>query len=398
MMVQRFLPGYFFMIECYFLFFILFVFYFRSGEIPSVPAIALIFIGGITVLYFSLKREVVNAAIPFLAALIIAGASHFLGFKFMPVVMSAVFLYFRVNAFINDSYLWKEERPKLIILFYSTSLGVLLLAVIYQYPFIKVLFFMMIGFTILYSIGRYLQQLEDINKADGVKGIASILGIALLFTGIGTLIIAMAKWMLFKTLTLLTFLASLMGRPFFDFMEIIILKIKPHQSEVKGKLNMNTAPPSYGNAKPPIDVPVWFWVALAVIIVLFLFMIVRKKKNVVEQGLMDEQSDFLINHIPLSSGLRKKRGFFREQPPSEYLRRLFYQLHIYAHKNGMGRFQHETIREWFERVQLRSNEELFLAYESVRYGKRDIPREEAIHFEQVIQELKTEIKTRNKKK
>jgi hypothetical protein len=396
-MVQRFLPAYFFMIECYFLFFILFVFYFRSGEIPTLPAFGIILIGGITVLLLSLKQKEVNAAIPFLAALIIAGACHFFGFSFMPVVISAAFLYFRLNAFINDSYLWKEERPRLIISFYSSSLGVLLLAGIYQYPYMKVLFAIMIGFTILYSVGRYLQQLEDGNRAEGVKGIASIIGIALLFTGIGTLLVALAKWTLFKVLTLLTFLASLMGRPFFNFMEIIILKIKPHQQEVKGKINITNTPPRTGNNNPLLDVPMWFWFALAAIILLIIFMIVRKRKNVVE-GMTNEQSEFYINHAPLVSGPRKRRTFFREQPPSEYLRRLFYQLHIFAHKNGMGRFQHETIREWFERVQLQSNEELFLAYESVRYGKREIPKDEAIHFEEVIQELKNEIKTRNKKK
>lgn len=397
MMLQRFQPAYFFMIECYFLFFILFVFYFQSGEIPSVPAFGLVLIGGITVLSFSLKQKVVNAAIPFLAALLIACACHLLGFKFMPVVISGAFVYFRLNAFINDSYLWKEERPKLIILFYSSSLVVLLFAGIYRYPYMKVLFALMIGFTILYSIGRYLQQLEDGNRSDGIKGIMNVLGIALLLTGIGTVLVALVEWILFKVLSFLTFLASLIGRPFFDFMEIIILKIKPHQQEVKGKLNINTGPPRNGDNNPLLDVPLWFWLALAAIILLIIFMIVRKKKSIVELA-TNEQSDFHINHIPLVSRIRKKRGFFREQPPNEYLRKLFYQLHIYALKNGMGRLHHETIREWFERVQLQSNEELFLAYESVRYGKRDIPRDEATYFEEVIQELKNEIKERNKKK
>jgi hypothetical protein len=103
-----------------------------------------------------------------------------------------------------------------------------------------------------------------------------------------------------------------------------------------------------------------------------------------------------IEHFSSIPKNQEKRRFFRGPAPHEYVRKLIYQLQIYADKHEMGRFEHETVREWFQRLGFINHEDLLLAYEDVRYGNVVISKSEANHFEGVIADLKREIKQQTK--
>jgi hypothetical protein len=78
---------------------------------------------------------------------------------------------------------------------------------------------------------------------------------------------------------------------------------------------------------------------------------------------------------------------------------LVFHLDEYASKYHLGRYPNETVREWFERVGFQKDENLFIAYESVRYGNIDVilDKHDAQRFEEMILDIKKDIKERNKK-
>jgi hypothetical protein len=397
-MIQRLQPAYFFMLECFFLYFLVFVFYTRAGEIPPIVAILAILVGGNLFLYLSMKKNLINNGIPFIGAIVLSGVAYLLGFSIMSIILCSIFLYFRLGAFIKDSSLWKEERTNLAILFYSSSVLVFFIGWIFRYPHMNVLFGMVIAFTVLYSVGRFLQQMGNNNEGRDVLGLASVLSIAVVLTGLGTLLIPAVKFVFFKVFSGLAIIASLLGSPFFALIEGIILQVKSVESPDDPFEQAEVGKPedTFERINPIENIPVWVWFALLVLILFIIWAIVRKKSKLVDKDIQ-EQATIQLSHMPLTAKVGKKLSFFREPAPQEYIRKLFYQLHIYADKYHLGRYHHETIREWFQRVGFQSNEELFLAYESVRYGNGNILKSDASHLEEMIQDIKREIKERNKK-
>jgi hypothetical protein len=395
-MIQRLQPAYFFALECYFLYLLVFLFYTRLGEIPSVLAFLVIMVGGNSILFLARKQRLVNGSIPFISATLLGGACYLLGLTPMTILLCTVFLYFRIDAFIKDSSLWKEERTNLAILFYTSSCVIFFVAWIFRYPHMNILFGLVIGFAVLYSVGRFLQQMGENNNVLDVFGLASVLSIAVLLSGIGTLLVPVVKWVFFKVFSGLAIIASILGSPIFSLIENIVLKVRSPGSpddpteQAEGEQERTIENFQYADNIPP-----WFWIALLIMLLVVIWFIVKKKTKMVDME-THGQSAIQLEHIPLSAKTGRKQPFFRDPAPQEYIRKLIYQLDSYANKHHLGRYHHETIREWFQRVGFQKNEELFLAYEGVRYGNMALQRSDASHLEKVIHDIKQDIKERSK--
>jgi hypothetical protein len=397
-MIQRIQPGYFFTLECVFLYLLVFVFYGRSGSIPSIPAILTIAIVGNVLLFFVLKQKLVNNSIPLLIAILLSAAAYFTGFSIFAAILCCIFLYFRFGAFIKDSSLWKDERTNLAILFYSSSVIIFFIGWIFRYPYMNVLFALVIGFTVLYSIGRFLQQMGENNGFRDTIGIASVLGLAVVGTYLTTFLVPVVKYVFYKIFTGLAIIATMIGSPFFAMIEGIVLRVQSVESPDDPFAQVEVGEPdgTYDNAVPASGIPSWFWVVILFVILLVVWYFVRKKSKMVDEE--QDKPDFIqLEHNPLSGKQGSKTSFFREPAPNEYMRKLIYQLDQFAGKYHLGRYHHETIREWFHRVGFAENEQLFLAYEKVRYGDINLPKSEAVQFEAFISEVKRGIKERHKR-
>jgi hypothetical protein len=395
MMIQRLQQAYFFTLECYFLYLLVFLFYLRLGEIPSIIAIFAIISGGNLTLFFLVKRKLVNNSIIFLISTLLGVVAYFLGFSIISAILCGGFLYIRIGAFIKDSSMWTEERSHFAILFYCSSVVIFLIGWVFRYPYMNVLIFMVIVFTLLYSVGRFLQQMNAHNRIGDFFGLASVLSIIVFLTGIGTLLLPMVKFVFFKVFSVLILIGTIIARPLFSLFEEIILNVKPKQQPLNLKGKYEAMPPD-GRTHPIETISPWIWLAVFVVLLVIIWFIVKKKSKKVDPNLK-EKLDIHLEHTPLFVKSGKKRRFFREPAPNEYIRKLIYQLDSYADKYHLGRYHYETIREWFERVGFQKNEELFLAYESVRYGNVNIQKSEASHLEEVILNIKQDIKERNKK-
>lgn len=396
-MIQRILPAYYFTLECLFLYFLFFLFYTFIGEIPSaVSFLAIIFIAQIVV-HLGLKRKFITASLPYIGALLCGVLAYLLHFSTMSVLLCIVFLSFRIHAFIKDSSLWKEERPKLAILFYCSGIILFLEGWIFEYSYMNWLFGTTIIFTILLSLGSFLQHIEGGKGKRNVIEFAGVLGFAVLITAIITPFMPAAKWLFKNIFEGLTLVFSILLHPLFYFIETN--KIRPPAVKLEQTDEVEGKGRDIVELDNPLQyIPPWAWLTLLIIIIVVIWLIVREMKMDSTLPEKEEVVKLKIDHTPALIKTEKRNGFFRERDPHEYLRKLFFQFQIFAENHGVGRYEHETMREWFDRVNFQKNEDLFLAYECVRYGGEVIHKQDARRFENMIREIKLEVKERAKKK
>jgi hypothetical protein len=395
-MIQRTLPAYFFSMECVFLYFLLFLFYTRIGETPSILGIITVCVVGNLFLQFGLKQKQVSGSLPFLGAIISGGIGYLFGFTAMSVILCTVFLYFRIGAFIKDSSLWKGERTKLAILFYCSAFVIFMAGWIFKYPYMNWLFGTVILFTLLLSIGRYLQQTIG-NKANkNIMGIVGALSIAVILAGFVAILIRPIKWILFTIIEGFFRIIGFLLMPIFNFLEGIILTIQPRINDEEFlPVELGEKKEEISDPNLMVQIPIWVWFVILGVVLFAIWFVLRKRKLVTE--IQDQSKTLMIEHIPLSANLSMRERFFRGPAPNEHIRKLIFQLQIYANRYGFGRFEHETVQEWFERIGFQKNEDFFMAYESVRYGTEVITKNDAKYYEEVVQELKREMKERYKK-
>lgn len=124
-MILRLLSTYFFSLEYLLLYLIIIFIYESKNQLPPTLAIICIFLIGNLFLLYSLRKSQVPRVILFLAAIISGGISYTLGLNSVTSILCACFIYLRLEAFLKDTSLWIEERNKLQIIFYLTSLIVL---------------------------------------------------------------------------------------------------------------------------------------------------------------------------------------------------------------------------------------------------------------------------------
>jgi len=394
-MIRRILPAYFFSLEGIYVFFIMFLFYIKKGLLPPIVPYIVVLVIGNMILGLALKQQQVANVLLLLGGIIGGVIGYFLGLSQMTALVSSIFIFFRIPAFLKNSFSWKSERADLVILFYGSSFIVFIYGWFKQYPHINWLYGVLIGFTILYSIGRFFQQIEESHAIRNIDGISGLFGIVFLLSGVITLLLPLSKLLLLKLFEGLIFLIY----PLINFL-ITLLQRGMHNSPKSNRsmINMNTAKKiAIGHDGTTTDhTQFWIWIVILVFILVITWILIKKKSKTKTDTI--ELSEDVIEHVPSLLKKKRKSRFFRGPAPHEYVRKLIYHLQIYADKNEMGRYEHETVREWFERVEFPVNEEFLLAYENVRYGNGVLVKSEASHFEGIIADLKKEIKERSKLK
>jgi hypothetical protein len=402
-MINRLLPAYYFSLEGLLLYLLLFLLYFRQGILPSFPSFLGVLAATIVVLLFSLRQKQVSGAVPFIGAIVSGVIALLLSFTFMSVIFITVFMYFRIKGFYKDPTLWKNDRIKLAAIFYCSGLVIFLVGSIFKFPYMNWLFGIVIAFTILLSIGRYLQQIAGENTIRNMPIFSGILGVAFVLSAIITMVVPVFRGVFSYFFDGMAVVVQQISKPIFRIAEEVTLMAMPPAEdpyaekdnellfeaiESKEKVEM------FSSAGFLSNVPIWVWGVLLVL-GLIIFWLLLTKKKIVSGNISHKKSNVQLERTySLSSTARKRTR--REPEPNAYLRKLFYYLQTDCERYGFGRLEHETIREWFDRVGFQRNEELFIAYDSVRYGTKEIKPSEARHLEKAVQNIKREMKEKMK--
>ncbi len=395
-MIKRILPNYYFSLECLYVYFLLCLFNFSSNQLPPIFGFLSVCLVGNISLFFILRQKQLTQLIPFLTGIAAGGVGYFLGLDQITAFICASFLFFRMKTFSIDSSLWIEERNKFLILFYCSGLIILFFGWIVNYSYMNLLYGISIGFTILFSFGSFLQQAVHKNALKNVHGLFGALSIAVILAGLVTVFIPTVKWGLFKLLDGLINLIGFMAAPLFNLVEKIQLQPKLKGDEEELRLNLDKIPQTHKVNSFLHEVPTWSWLIIFILICIVIGIYLYKFKYIkVEHNL--QQSPLEIEQISFKANTKIKRRFFNQSAPSEHIRKLIFQLQKFALKHDLGRHEHETINEWFQRAQFQQHQELLHAYEQVRYGNGILEHNEK-YYEKEFQTLKQEIKDRVKDK
>jgi len=384
------LPAYYLFLEGLCLYFLLFVFYIGIGKVPSVPAFIAFISAGILCLAASLKFKKAAPVISLAGGILGGGAGFLLGFGFMSAFVCTIFLIIRLDAFSKDPTLWSSERTKLPLIMYCSSIPLFMMCWMLKYHYINWLFAIIILFTALFSAGKLIKSTEKRNGVHDTKSFGIFFGLALLLAaGIAGIFMPAIKWLFFKTVGVLVLIASILAAPLFKLAKII----QSHSSQnaipesVVGKSNA---------AKKEIDtfylhISPWVWVIVAILTILIVWLLVKKFRT---DNIDTVETTGIVNveFLSPSGGTKRHRRFFGTSSPQEYLRKLVYDLQIFADKHGNGRKEYETLREWFERTDFPSQEDFFNAYDHIRYGKGVLLKKDARHFEELVEKVKKDIK------
>lgn len=395
-MINRLLPNYYFSLECLYVYFILCLFYFSSNQLPPVFGFLIICLVGNISLFFMLKQQQITQLIPFLTGIVAGGIGYFLGLDLISAITCASFLFFRMKTFLVDSSFWLEERETFQIVVYCSSLVILFFGWIASYLYMNVLYGMTIGFTILFSLGRFLQQAVHKNPFKNIYGLFGALSIAFILAAIVTVFIPMIKMALFKLLNGVIYIIGFIVSPLFNLIEKNQLqpKIKGEKEELR--LNLDKIPQTQKVNSSLSEIPSWSWLFIFILICIVIGIFLYKYKFVkVEQHI--QQSPLDVEQRSFKENKKRKRRFFNHSAPREHIRKLIFQLQKFALKHDLGRHEHETINEWFQRAEFQQHQELLHAYEQVRYGNGNIEHNEK-YYENAFQSLKQEIKHRMKDK
>ncbi|GGI14783.1 DUF4129 domain-containing protein [Gottfriedia solisilvae] len=395
-MINRILPNYYFSLECLYVYFLLCLFNFSSNQLPPLFSFLSVCLVGNISLFFILQQKQVTQLIPFLTGIVAGGIGYVLGFNQITAIACACFLFFRMKSFSIDSSLWIEERHKFQVLFYCSGLFILFYGWIVNYSYMNVLYGISIGFTVLFSFGRFLQQAVHKDALKNVHGLFGALSIAVILASIVTVFIPTVKWGIFKLLDGLLGLVGFMAAPLFNLLEKIQLQPKLKGEEEELRQNLDKLPQTQKDNIIISDIPSWSWLIIFILICIMIGVYLYKFKFIkVEQTL--QQSPLEIDQLSFKENTKIIKRFFNYSAPSDHIRKLIFQLQKFALKHDLGRHEHETLNEWFQRAEFQHHQDLLHAYEQVRYGNGILEHNEK-YYEKEFQTLKKEIKDRTKDK
>lgn len=142
-----------------------------------------------------------------------------------------------------------------------------------------------------------------------------------------------------------------------------------------------TSQPSEG-----IDMNTLIMIAIGVIALLLIYLIYRGMKEKAVENDQEEVTQYSIKEERLADKGNFVRTIFkrRRKSPNHPIRKLMFEFELKAAKRKLGRMHHESIENWFNRLGLEGNAQV---YQKVRYGEKPASREEEASLKKLLNSL-----------
>lgn len=261
----------------------------------------------------------------------------------------------------------------------------------------QLLHFIAAGMFVFYFLGRIIMLMAGSSYRAGsrlrvlVMSSLVLLGSAVLFT-------AVYNYIVFGIQTLFIFMLNgfvMMLRPFFSFLERVEFKFpEMEQEQMEVNDEGDAVEESFEGTAAISDVPVMtiLLVLAAACIAVFLFMYFRKRSlPVKENRAVQTYKTAVTDNIP-----EEKRTESVSQPDSR-VRKQYYAFEKWLAKKELGRYHGETVSEWAERMNIRSesNKEMIDLYKKYRYDSQELTADEFNEFKIMIKSLKRILDDKN---
>ncbi|WP_174615068.1 hypothetical protein [Virgibacillus ihumii] len=387
-----------FLYECFFLFTLMEILYIIAhGHAPVLPLILVTVLNAVFFLPFQRKKTV---SVPMFFVLIIG--SLLLGFftclnAYASVLWTALVVWRAFVHFVkvdieheNQHALFIVSLVLCLIVYFPMTNGnneILLML-----PFIQFVF--LITLKVLDMVGS---QLNSSSRSYMLWGIGTI-GTAVVISYLGIYLFPAVKTVLMSLFAGIGAVMGLLIYPVQWFLKLLIDEDEEllERDESKDKHSKNQE--NQDQLQNQTDDPSLFSDELIVLAVVVLVLVglgiyFYKRKISIE---MEAAGSNQIFKQTSSSGVIRR--FQRSRPPKSAIRKKMYQLQKTLAKKGYPRYQHESIEEWFDRLDFNvaALNAVSTGYRKTRYGDQELTASERKKYEKGMKQLTEEAKSRNK--
>ncbi|MFN7250558.1 MAG: hypothetical protein ACK4M9_07140 [Anaerobacillus sp.] len=187
------------------------------------------------------------------------------------------------------------------------------------------------------------------------------------------------------------YLIWLLGVPFIYLASLFNFDLRRRGPAEEGGFYENPGEPNLIEEATTSNLDMIIWIVGAVLLVVVLFFIFKRSGSFILREYMNTNDQEQLSSI---THVKTKKGWFRSNRPKNEIRRLIHDFEKFTAKLGQGRNYNETIEDWFTRIN--ASEELknsiAKTYRRVRYGEKEITKEEKAQFIRALKELKKAIK------
>jgi hypothetical protein len=346
---------------------------------------------GISAVY-SIFAKFTKSYVPYILLIPVA-TSLFYGLGY-PILLSLAFsgvlawryIIIRTRLFFNS------ETTYLSMAIFLTLLGILIVRDIQLVvlPLVQIMI-NMLGYTISNLVEIKPEERKSFNRTMWLKWIGSFTMLTVIVYFLRNPLTSAANWFWDLFGGSLSFLVTAIVK-LFDFLHI--------NQFVNQHSNTEMQDIEISNAEEPYELPsgnpsggnldIFMAIIIGALIILFIVAILRAMKVKVREKDQNETAIF----TKIEEGLnleerRMKRSFIQKRVKIDYpVRKLMYQFERKAAKLEMGRLYYETIEDWFNRLGIEENIEI---YQKVRYGEKEVSAKEHEEIKIILKKLEDKL-------
>ncbi|MEN2768400.1 hypothetical protein [Ornithinibacillus xuwenensis] len=344
-----------------------------------------------TCLLFLLFSNLTKSNLPYIVVIpVIILSFYLIGYTLSLSILFTGVLVWRYVAIRSKAFL-SNEANYLIITFLLTLLGLFILKEFYVILFLFVqIFTILIGFTVSNLVVIEKEERRQVNRSVWLKwgSFFSIITILILSLADTATIFTKGVWEFFgNTLTLLVSgVAKVLE--FLNINDLFHPENEEQQSEEIGMSQEQTPLPEFENHDGNFDI--FFAIVVTVMLIFLLVIIYRVLKSKPKEENHSDAVDFMKTEEKLKRPKRMlSRPFKRRKVRIKHpIRKLVYEFEQKAASLELGRRSYESIENWFNRVGLEGNIDI---YQKVRYGEQEVTTLEEKDLRYTLRELEDKL-------
>jgi hypothetical protein len=346
---------------------------------------------GISAVY-SIFAKFIKSYVPYILLIPVA-TSIFYGIGY-PILLSLAFsgvLAWRY-IIIRTKLFFNSETTYLSMAIFLTLLGILIVRDIQLVvlPLVQIMI-NMLGYTISNLVEIKPEDRKSFNRTMWLKWIGSFTMLTVIVYFLRNPLTSAANWFWDLFGGSLSFLVTAIVK-LFDFLHI--------NQFVNQHSNTEMQDIEISNAEEPYELPsgdpsggnldIFMAIIIGALIILFIVAILRAMKAKVREKEQNETANFTKIEEGLNPEERKmKRSLIQKRVKiDDPVRKLMYQFERKAAKLEMGRLYYESIEDWFNRLGIEGDIEI---YQKVRYGEQEVSAKEHEEIKIILKKLENKL-------
>ncbi|MEW8972057.1 MAG: hypothetical protein AB2411_15610, partial [Mesobacillus sp.] len=303
----------------------------------------------------------------------------------------AIFVFWRVLKFHQDST--SHSESVWLVLTFLIGIFVSPLAYFYGGSYLIQIVFLLIFQLLFILSGQFLLKWIDVELASKKRfavTYSKLLGMIFLLVAVLTFGRGILKDFFFFVLQLVGWTLSMLLYPFFAWIGSADMQARANKVFSGSLPNMENET-SIKQAKQVFDPDFWGPILFAALIGIGFYFIYKKTSLFSRQKEEEAAEAGFITIAQIEGGANSRELTGRQKAaPENYIRKEIFQLEKYAHKKELGRFTHEDVKEWFDRLKIQYDPRTIQKYERVRYGDHLDEKSDG-WFKEEIKKIKKQI-------